>query len=209
MAEATVVRGDLLVQGNLTVTGTPPALSRSQLLQEDNGRYKVPLAHLRVWDALATNLPGTAATDDLALVGGTFGTASPSIQAGDLKAAGATTRYARFTFNLPTEYVTGQSVTIRAHAGMLTTVADNSATIDFVVYRSGDATDIGSDLCTTSATTINSLTFADKDFNLTATTLTPGDTLDIRMAIAVNDAATVTAVNACVGGLELLIDVKG
>lgn len=201
--------GDVIVQGSLTVIGTPQALTRAQLTQSDNDEFGIPHTDWRVWDAMQTNLPGTAATDDLAIVGGTFGTASPAIQAGDLKAAGATTRYARCLFQLPNCYVAGQSVTIRAHCGMVTTVADTSCTIDFQAYRSDEETGIGSDLVTTAATTMNSLTDADKDFVLSVATLNPGDTLDIRMAIACTDAATGTAVIPSVGAVTILCDVKG
>ena len=209
MALVHLIAGDMLVQGNLDVTGTSPAKARTDLTQEDNARFPIPLDRWRVWDAMATNLPGTSATDDLGFIGGTFATASPSIQTSDLKAAGSITRYARVTFKLPHSYVAGQSVTIRAHAGMKTTVADVAATIDFEAYRSNDETGIGSDLVSTAATTINSLTLANKDFVLSAGTLLPGDTLDIRMTVLVNDAATVTSVIGLVGGVEVLVDVKG
>lgn len=201
---------DVVVQGNLRVNGAiQPALAKTALLQQNNERFKIQPTDWRVWDAFATNLPGTPATDDLGLIGGTFATGSPSIQTGDLKAAGATTRYARCTFQLPHNYVAGQSVTIRAHAGMLTTVASSAATIDFQAYRSNDEAGIGSDLVTTAATTINSLTLENIDFDVTAATLGPGDTLDIRMAVLVNDAATATAVIGIVGSVELLLDTQG
>jgi hypothetical protein len=206
---ATIFPESVIIQGDLIVNGSKPAYARTELTQEDNARFKIQPTDWRVWDAMATNLPGTSATDDLALVGGTFATGSPSIQTSDLKAAGSTTRYARCTFQLPHNYVAGQTVTLRARAGMLTTVADVAATIDFQVYRSNDEAGIGSDLCATSATTINSLTLANKDFTITPASLLPGDTLDIRMAVLVNDAATATAVIGIVGGVEVLLDVKG
>ncbi len=209
MASPNVFPGDVLIQGNLTVIGTKPAIARTDITQEDLARFKIRPTDWRVWNAMQTVLPNPSASDDLGIYGGTFGSASPSIQTYDLKNAGSTTCYARCSFPLPHTYVAGQSVTIRAHAGMLTTVASSAATIDFEVYRSNDETGIGSDLVATSATTINSLTLADKDFVLTATTLLPGDTLDIRMAVLVNDSATVTAVIGLVGAVELLIDVKG
>jgi hypothetical protein len=209
MATPTVFPGDVQIQGNLSVFGTKPEYTRSSLTQEDNARFKLLPTNWRVWDAMQTNLPGTAATDDLAIVGGTFGTGSPAIQTGDLKAAGSTTRYARCSFALPHTYVAGQSVTIRAHAGMVTTVASSAATVDFEVYRSDDEAGIGSDICATSAQSINSLTDANFDFTITPTTLNPGDTLDIRMAVLVNDAATATAVIGSIGSVEILLDVKG
>src|SRR5574338_320399 len=66
--------------------------------------YSVPLTAFRVWDALQTNLPGTSATDDLGLITGTFGTDAVYIGTSDLKAAGATSRYARVLIPLPPNY---------------------------------------------------------------------------------------------------------
>lgn len=209
MALTNLITGDVHIQGNLSMTGSPPSLTRAQLTQEDNARYPIPFESWRVFDAFGTLLPATPASDDLGLVGGTFGSASPTIQTGDLKAAGSTTRRARVTFNLPPEYVAGQSVTIRAHCGMNTTVADTTATIDFEAYRSDDEEGIGSDLVATSATSFNSLTDANKDFTVNAATLSPGDTLDIRMSVVINDGATATAVIGVIGKVELLLDVKG
>lgn len=207
---ANVVEGNLVVQGNLTVTGDLlPAQARTSLLTDQSAVHLVPWEAWRVWDAFATNLPGTAASDDLALVGGTFGTNAPSIQAGDLKAAGATTRRARAVWQIPYSFVTGGTLTIRAHAGMKTTVADASCTIDFEAYRSNLEDGVGADLVTTSATTINSTTEADKDFTVDTTTLLPGDYLDIRMTIVCTDAATATAVIPFVGSVEVLMDVQG
>ena len=182
---------------------------RTQLIQESAARYQIPWTAWRVWDALQTNLPGTSANDDLGLIGGTFGTNTPSIQTSDLKAAGATTRYARAQIELPPEYDDNATVTLRAHAGLKTTVADTSATIDFQLYEGNLEAGLGSDLIATSATTINSLTLADKDFVVTSTSLASGDVLDIRMVVAVNDGATGTAVIAVVGNVELLLDIRG
>lgn len=205
-----VIPTNLLVQGNITRTGDIlPAIERADLLTNQSDEILIPFEAWRVWDAFQTNLPGTAATDDLALIGGTLGTNAPSIQAGDLKAAGATTRYARACLQIPANFVTGGTVKLRAHAGMKTTVADASCTIDFQAYRSDQEDGVGSDLVTTSATSINSLTEADKDFTVDSTTLLPGDYLDVRMAITCTDAATATAVIPFVGMVALVLDTKG
>lgn len=210
MTRAADLVGDVRVTGNLTYGGTlKPDVARSNVAQEV-GTYPLNLTDFRVWDAMQTNLPGTAATDDLALIGGTFATGVPSIQTGDLKTAGATTRYARILIQLPPEYEAGETVVFRLHSGMVTTVADGSATIDLEVYLSGRETVVsGGDLCATSATSINSLTFADKDFTITATSLSPGDWLDCRLAITVTDTATGTAVIGCLGSFELRLDIRG
>lgn len=196
-------QSDVQVNGDILPRRTRAAL----ISQQDMAVYPIPLTELRTWDALATNLPGAAAADDLGLVTGTLGTDSPTIQAGDLKAAGATTRYARCQVALPPEYVAGETVVIRAAAGMKTTVADGSCTIDFEARRIDRAAGVGADICATAATSINSLTAADKDFTITATTLGPGDLLDIRMAITCTDTATATAVIPIVDALELLCDI--
>jgi len=188
--------------------GFSPPLARTSFLQEDAARLKLPWDGWRVHDALQTNLPGTAASDDLALTGGTFGSASPSLQTGDVKTTTVTMR-ARCQISLPHTYVAGETVTLRLRAGMLTTVCDGAGTIDAEVYRSNDEAGIGSDLCTTSATTIKSLTLANKDFTITPATLAPGDTLDIRVTIAIADTATATAVIGILGAGELLLDMKG
>ena len=70
---------------------------------------------------------------------------------------------------------------------MGTTVAGTSCVVDVEAYKVGKDNTLGSDICATSATTINSLTFANKDFTITAGTLAAGDVLDIRITITVVD----------------------
>lgn len=202
---------DVRISGSLRISDTGiSAQTRSTILtQEPLSVFPINLTSLRVWDAYQTNLPGTAATDDLALIGGTFGTAPPTISAGDLKAAGATSRYARFQMALPECYDAGQTVTLRISAGMVTTVASSSCTVDVQCYKLDKITGIGSDLCTTAATTMNSLTFGDKDFTITPSGLVAGDVFDVRITIACNDAATVTAVTPTIASIDLLCDIKG
>lgn len=202
---------DVRITGALTIKNTGVAAqTRATVLQQDaNAIFPINLTTLRVWDAYQTNLSGTAATDDLALVGGTFATAPPVISAGDLKAAGATTRYARFQMSLPECYDAGETVTLRISAGMVTTIADTSCTVDVQCYKIDKITGIGSDLCATAATTMNSLTFANKDFTITASGLSAGDVFDVRIAVACTDAATGTAVTPTIASIDLLCDIKG
>ena len=193
------------VEPGTTVRG----LSKASLDQESLSPFTIPLTSFRVWDAIATNLPATPATDDLGLLGNTFATGSPTIETGDLKAAGATTRYARVLIPMPMEYDAASDVVLRIHAGMKTTVSDTTATIDVQAYRSDEEAGIGSDLCNTAATTINSLTLSDKDFTITAGSLSAGDLLDVRIAIAINDGASGTAVIGQIGSVKLLCDTRG
>mgnify|MGYP003647625744 FL=1 len=201
----------LRLSGTLTIPdGGVSSQTRATILkQESDAIFPIDLTTLRVHDAYHTNLPGTAATDDLALVGGTFGTAPPVVSAGDLKAAGATTRYARFQMVLPECYDAGETVTLSVYAGIVTTIADVSCTLDVECYKLDKITGIGSDLCATAATTINSLVLAAIPFTITPSGLVAGDTFDVRIAIACNDAATVTAVTPTVSAIDLLADIKG
>lgn len=202
---------DVRISGNLTIKDTGiAAQTRATVLKQDaNAIFPIHLTTLRVWDAYQTNLPGTAATDDLALIGGTFATSPPVISAGDLKAAGATTRYARFQMQLPACYDAAETVTLRVSAGMVTTIADTSCTIDAQVYKLDKVTGIGSDLCATAAMTMNSVTFSNKEFTITSSGLTAGDVFDVRIAIACTDAATGTAVTPTIAAIDLLCDIKG
>lgn len=212
MANPVQVPGDLVVAGDIRLNGAlTPALPKANILALASAQaFPVPLTDFRVFDAMATVLPGTPASDDLGLVGGTFGTATPSVRTQDLKAAGASNNRARFLVQLPWEYVAGQSVKLRFKAGMITTVAGTSATLDCEAYKMQDDPDdaIGSDLVSTSAQSINSLTFADIDFTINASTLSPGDILDVRITTAVNDGASATAVIAGITSCKLLCDVR-
>ena len=217
IGENTRISGTLTCDGFTCTTAaitnseiaTSAEIARTKLAQDTNQPFSIPLGEWRVHDAITSFLPGTAASDDLGFDGGTFGSSSPHITAGDLKAAGATTRYARALVQLPVEYDDGQTVYIRCHAGMQTTVADTSCTLDVQCYKSDEETGIVSDICATAATSINSLTFADIDFTITPTGLVSGDTLDVRIAIACTDAATGTAVEPTIGATQLLCDVRG
>lgn len=209
MADTTIL--DLRVTGSITVKDTGiSAQTRASILKQDAlAIFPIMLTSLRVWDAFNTNLPGTAATDDLGLIGGTFATSPPTISAGDLKAAGATSRYARFQMQLPECYDAGETVTLSISAGMVTTVADTSCTVDVQCYKLDKLAGIGADLCTTAATTINSLVFASKAFTITPSGLVAGDVFDVRITIACTDAATATAVEPTIASIDLLCDIRG
>ena len=112
-------------------------------------------------------------------------------------------------FAIPDNYEAAADVVLRLHAGMKTTVADTTATVDAEAYKSDEEAGISSDLVTTAAATINSLTLSDVDFTISGGTLSPGDLLDIRIAVAINDGATGTAVIGQIGAVKLLCDTRG
>jgi hypothetical protein len=186
-------------------------IARSKLAQDAAAEYVVPWSAFRVHDAIQTLLPSPAANDDLGFPATqTMGTVTPYLETADKKAAGATTIYARFQFALPPEYDSEETITLRLRGGMKTTVADTTATIDAEVYKSDEDGGVsGGDICDTAAQSINNLTAADKDFTITATGLAAGDVLDIRVMIAINDAATGTAVIGRLNKASLLLDIRG
>lgn len=206
------IGGDLYVAGDLqanTYTMSNGTLLRSKLTQEALAVYPINLASGRVHDDVSDLLPDAAANDDLELAGGAFGTGSWHLVGVDFGATN-TTGYARFMVPLPAEYDAAQTINIRLSAGMLTTVADNAATCDVECYLSGrNALKSGSDLCTTAAQSCNSLTFADKDFVITATGLTAGDILDLRVTLYGIDAGNLGVMQVAIGAIELLCDIKG
>lgn len=208
MATVNTVTGDQKITGNLQVAGSiTPRRPRTERQQRELVAFPVPLTSLRVFDAMQTNLPGTAASDDLGISGGTYGTDAPKLVTSDAKAT-TVTQKGRFTLRVPEDYEDGETIKLRLSAGMNTTVSDGTATVDVSAYVNGrDGTIDGSDLVTTAATTINSLTFADKDFTIDGSGLSAGDELDILITIAITDAATGTAVIGAIGAIELLADI--
>lgn len=203
------IEENAVFSGTVTVPSGSLSEQPRSFLAQSTLRFPVKLTDLRVWDAVQTDLPGTAASDDLAIITGTWATNPIRIQAGDLKAAGATSRRAYVEIDVPECYVAAQAFTIIIAGYMTTTIADNSCTVDVEVYRRGKDGTLGSDICATSATTINSTTSAEKSFTITATTLTPGDVLDVRITIACNDAATVTAVIPTIAAIDVSCACKG
>lgn len=206
-----VVTGSAVMRGTLTLPETGlSAQTRATALKQDAGVLcPIKLTDLHVWDAPSSNLPSSASADDLALIPGTFGTNAITVQAGDLKAAGATTRYAGFIYVVPECYDPGETLNFTLSCGMKTTIADTSCTVDVECRKSDKVGGVGSDLCSTSAQSINSLVFAEKLFTINPATLTKGDVLQIRIAITCTDAATATAVIPTIANIDAVVDIKG
>lgn len=211
----TLIPDDLLVQGNLIVGGdvTPAGFGKrvdpDELATREQAIFAIPPTWWRVHDAINTVLPGTSSSDDLALYGaGAFGTNGWTIQTYDVKNAGAVTLRARAAVPLPAMYYAGQAIKIRLKAGMLTTVASVSATIDVEAHVLDEDDTVSADLCTTAAQDINSLTFANKDFTITPTNRLAGEILDVRVSIAINDSGTGTAVIGAFAAAKLLCDIR-
>ena len=192
---------------NYTIAGNAD-IATTKLAQRVLAESVIPLTQARVWDAVQTNLPATPASDDLVIVTGTWGTNPVRITAGDVKALGSTTRRLYLAIPIPSNYEDGQTIQLRIRAKMETTVADNSCTIDAEAYVGSDGA-LGSDLVTTTAASMNSLSAANYDFTINATGVDPGDLVEVRLSIASNDAATATAVTPAIYSVSLLCDTRG
>lgn len=214
MASTTTLPGDLVVPGSIRLSGSlTPAIAKSNILElAELQAFTVPMSIWREHDDYATVLDGTpVAGAHLGLVGGTHGTNTPSLQTDDFGGnGGAASYYARGEIVLPWEYVAANTVNIRLHAGMLTTVASEACTVDLVVYKSDeDATPTAAgDICATAAQDMNSLVFADLDFTITATTLSPGDLLDVLIHVSADDDTDAGVMKGCIGSVQLLCDVR-
>lgn len=192
----------------VVLSGTFSEVLRADMLQENLVSYPVPWAHLRVFDAFGTNLPAAAGTDDLGLTCAASGTGSPIVKS--LTSSGTTVaEYCRFEFVMPPEYIAGTGrVYVRLYS-RVEVVANVSATIDVNAYESNEEGGISADLCITGATTINSVTWANRDFILTPTGLEPGSHLDIKISVALDDTGAANACIANIGSIEILCDIKG
>jgi len=191
---------------NYTIAGNAD-IATTKIAQRVLAESVIPLTNLRVWDAVASILPSAAAADDLGLVTGTWGTNPVRVTAGDVKASSSTRRL-YFAVPIPANYEDGQTIQVRIRAKMETTVADTSCTIDLEAYIGTSGT-LGSDLVTTAAQSMNSLTAASYDFTINPTGVDPGDLIECRLSIAYNDAATATAVTPAVYKIALLCDTRG
>ena len=201
--EAATAAGDI-VEWIPDLGGSASAITRSSIVQEDAEEYVIPFTAMRVHDAPSTVIPASAGTDDLGCIAGTFGTTNQMLQSGDFGETN-TTAYARFQFPLPPEYTDGETITLVINGGMITAIADNACTVDVEAYRVAAPS---VDICATAATSINSLTAADKSFTLTATDCVPGDMLDIRLTVYGIDAGTAVSIGA-IKKVSMMLDIKG
>lgn len=138
----------------------------------------------RVWDAIITNLAGADGADDLGLETGTFLTGSPTLNVTVATPSNAPF-YARDPgFVVPVNYDAGTNLTLDVTVNE--TVAAATATVDaFVVRRNAPSVDI----CATAAQSIVGAANTVYSFTLTGTNVVPGEVLDIRLAITLNDGA--------------------
>lgn len=205
-SETLSVRGECDVSSG-TLTLKNDQISRTKISREDLAVCVVLLDTLKTWDDLSADLPGTAAADDLGIIEGTWGTDVPTVQSSDADST-TVTQYARFMIPIDNSYIEGETIEIRIRGGMITNVADTSATVDLEVYVPDGDGAVGSDLCATAAQSINSLSKANKDFTITSASIVQGDVLDCRVTVAITDAATGAAVIGEISSIKMLRDIR-
>lgn len=201
--------GEVVIAGTLEVSGGVTApIDRGNLILETAQVHLIPITHFRRWDAFESLLPGGGVADDLGVIQGAFGTFVPILRTLDLNALGAFQAYARALVTLPRDYIAGQPIQINVFGGMVNAVASVSASVDFAAYKSAGFNIAGADLVNTAAQSINSLSTADFPFDLITASLSPGDTIDLRVEVVGN---SVTAVShfAFVNNIELLYSARG
>lgn len=169
--------------------------------------YPIDFTACRVHDAMITNLPGTAANDDMGLITGTPGTDAPTLQGVDFGGTTSDEKCA-FIFNLPQSYASGETITVRIRCAMLTTVSDGTATVDLECWKTDEDGAVGSDLCTTAATTMNSLTVGNVDFTVTPTGLVGGDQLVMRVSFAGSDTGNAGVMIQEITKISVLLDIN-
>jgi len=222
---STTITDDLIIKGRLVMSGASSVLHKAgsvgnpevsetagiarTKLALNTVAYRIPWSAWRIFDAVNSSLPVTSSGNDMAINAGTHGTDVARMQTYDVKAANVLPFYARAFIPMPIEYANGETALIRASAGMITTIAGVACTLDFEGFAPSRTGTLGTDLVTTAATSINSVTFANYDYAMDEATLVAGDLLDILLKISVNDAATATAVIAALYAIELVCDVQG
>lgn len=189
---------------SFTQQGTLPDLERTDILSETGVFVAIPLGQCVVWDAVQTNLPGTSATDDLA-VGGTNGIV---LTTGDVQGL-SVTRYARFQVVLPFEYVAGSALVMRVVGRITDGAAAVASTVDMEVYREDGTGVATSDICSLAAQSMNALSDTTVNFTVSSGTLLPGDVLNCRIAGIVNDTGGVDPCTLRIGRVGPVYTVRG
>ncbi|MBW7907193.1 MAG: DUF2190 family protein [Phycisphaerae bacterium] len=183
------------------------AILRANLAIEELKPYAIPLADVRAagTGGILGNSAGTP-SGALGLTPGTFGTNSPLL-VGEAANNNSKTNAGRVLATLPPEYVAGGKVRIRVRA-RITGDVQVAQTVDVVAHQSDGGGGISADLVTTAAQTVTD-EFANYDFVVTPTALSPGDVLDVQVVVAANDTGGNANKLIQIGGLWLLADIRG
>lgn len=210
MSTVATYPGDIQVNGTVNADRLNGKLARSNIDVELLQSFPIDVENWRIWDNYRSLL-GAPGSDDLGIGGSgvpVWATSVPYLSTSNSNAA-SLLQYARTTVKIPRTYVAGQTLKLNFAAGMLSAVCSTSALLTVEAYLSGRNTLIsGSQLVTTAAQSLNSLTFAELAYELAVGTLTAGAWLDIRILIATINA-TASAMYGTIAHSELLCNVRG
>lgn len=147
----------------------------------------IPLANFRVFDAMESNLPSEATSedsDDFGMRTATVGTTAGALV---IKVSNATTApKAVVLATVPPNYQDGQAISI-VIPWVREDAATTSATLDLVAYRNAAPT---VDICATAAQNINAAASGTATFVLTPTNVVAGETILLELIGAVVDGTT-------------------
>lgn len=207
--ETMTVRGTADFSSASTLTFKDDQIAKTKITQVNLEEHGIALSSMRVHDAPGTVLPNTPATDDLGYVRGAWGTDALTLQTIDQDSNGTpTASYAYFEYPITHEYVLGETIQFEISAGMITTIADTTATADLEIYVNNGDGAVGSDLCATAAQSINTLLTNTLDFTVTSGSLAKGDVLECRLAVTIEDGSTGAAVIGEIRTVKLKRDIR-
>jgi hypothetical protein len=211
---ADVKTDTLRVTGEFThANNFQPHINADQLARRNLQEHVVDLTQCRIHDDFGVILPNAGATDNLGLVGGSFGTNAPSLQTEDHQDnGGALLNKGAFTYALPPQYVPGRPVLIRFQAGMISNVADQNATLDIECHSNDEDNSVSADLASAAVSNNMNIIIASVktiDFTITAAALSPGSVLNVEFSTSVDDDATSAEVIGCITKISVLCDTQG
>ncbi len=163
--------------------------------------FGINLPELRRDSAIKDALADSAGTSLLGLADAA-GSAVVGTQTNNTSA----TENAAYQFVLPADYIAGTDVTVRVRA-RVSALRQVSATVDVVAKLVGDAA-LGSDICATAAQNLTA-SYADYDFTVTGTTLSPGSVLNLVFTLATNDTGGSTNGTPSITAISVLATTRG
>lgn len=182
--------------------GYSDALSLIGHNESETGRLvALPLSEARKSAAWKDALADTPGSSELGLADTLGSPLAGTTTNGGATATGSDS--ALWLVALPSSYAAGESVKVRIRA-KVTAARTVSATIDAVVKKISDGA-AGSDICATAAQSINSTTYANKEFTITATSLSAGDLLAVQITAAADDTGGSANGIAHVAGVWLVL----
>lgn len=109
-----------------------------------------------------------------------------------------------FEFTLPSKYVAGGAITLRAVVDVTGTGTLGTCTVDFEARLQDADGAVGSDLVTTAATAVTATAGA-KDFTVTPTGLVAGDKLVVKVTTSIAETGNVNPIQAIITKLQVVL----